>query len=124
MICLCWARNLLCFAELEFYFGKTNTDFQGLGDSFNRRHILAMKTQLVSSPLNYYGNNILYHQIGIWRNVRWARAYLLGMYIYYQPQPRIQRPRDFSLDPNGVIYPSVVHNIRGQYQRNVRRKLV
>ena len=108
----------------EFYFGgKTNTDFQGLGDeSLTEGMALATEdSNHVSGPLRELLREqytyIIKSELRGWNLKRWARAYFaFGMYTFItsrNPVVSNAPARDFFfLDPNGVIYPSVVHNIR------------
>ena len=108
----------------EFYFGgKTNADFQGLGDeSLTEGMALATEdSNHVSNPLRELlrqeNSYIIKSELRGWNLKRWARAYFaFGMYKFITSRnPVISNApaRDFFfLDPNGIIYPSVVHNFR------------
>ena len=108
----------------EFYFGgKKNTDFQGLGDeSLTEGMALATEdTNRVVSPLREFLREeysyIIKSELHGWNLKRWARAYFaFGMYKFitsHNPVVSNAPARDFFfLDPNGIIYPSVVHNFR------------
>ncbi|MEK7160716.1 MAG: putative glycoside hydrolase, partial [Patescibacteria group bacterium] len=108
----------------EFYFGgKTNTDFQGLGDESltegmalateDSNHVSGLLRELLRQEYSY----IIKSELRSWNLKRWARAYFaFGMYKFITSRnPVVSNApgRDFFfLDPNGVIYPSVVHNFQ------------
>lgn len=108
----------------EFYFGgKKNTDFQWVGDeSLSQGMALGTEAQEnVSRPLReLLGEQYEYlikSELKSWNLKRWARAYFaFGMHDFISSSKSIlsNAPgRDFFfLDPNGIIYPSVVHNFR------------
>lgn len=115
----------------EFYFGgKKNTDFQGLGEeSLTEGMALATEdSNHVSSPLREFLREqyayIIKSELGGWNLKRWVRAYFaFGMYKFITSRnPVVSNApgRDFFfLDPNGVIFPSVVHNFRMENIRNI-----
>lgn len=115
----------------EFYFGsKKNTDFQGLGDeSLTEGMALATEDSIcITNPLREFLReeyaHIIKSELRGWSLKRWARAYFaFGMYKFitsHNPVVSNAPARDFFfLDPNGVIYPSVVHNFRMGNIRNI-----
>lgn len=115
----------------EFYFGgKTNTDFQGLSDESltegmalateDSNRVSGMLREILREQYAY----IIKSELRGWNLKRWARAYFaFGMYNFissHNPVMSNAPGRDFFfLDPNGVIFPSVVHNFRMENIRSI-----
>lgn len=107
----------------EFYFGgKKNTDFQQIADEMTIGEGMALGTedQEKISPslraiLREQYQYIIKSELKSWNIKQWARAYFaFGMYTFiasHNPVVSNAPGRDFFfLDPNGIIYPSVIHN--------------
>ncbi len=109
----------------EFYFGgKKNTDFQQIADEMTIGEGMALGTedqenvspslrQLLRDQYQYIINS----ELKSWNLKRWFRAYFaFGMYQFitsHSPLISNAPGRDFFfLDPNGIVYPSVVHNFK------------
>jgi MoaA/NifB/PqqE/SkfB family radical SAM enzyme len=83
----------------DFYFGGKQNQFQVDPAEF-------------SKAMNY----LIRAELGSWNPKRWLRAFFtFGIYKFAelnkQPLPVVSGIEHFFLDPNGDIYPSVVHNM-------------
>src|SRR3989344_5533340 len=109
----------------EFYFGgKQNTDFQGIADEMTIGEGMALGTEdqenvapSLRKSLQEQYQYIIKTELKSWNLKKWVRAYFaFGMYTFITSRnPVISNApgRDFFfLAPNGIIYPSVVHNFR------------
>lgn len=107
----------------EFYFGgKKNTDFQQIADEMTIGEGMALGTEdqenvspSLRALLNEQYQHIIKSELKSWNLKRWVRAYFaFGMYTFitsHNPVVSNAPGRDFFfLDPNGIIYPSVIHN--------------
>lgn len=108
----------------EFYFGgKQNTDFKEIGEE-SLTEDMALGTEdehnlsknlkdLLKEEYHY----LIKSELKSWNLKKWARAYFAsGMFKFitsHNPILSNAPGRDFFfMDPNGIIYPSVVHNFR------------
>jgi MoaA/NifB/PqqE/SkfB family radical SAM enzyme len=108
----------------EFYFGgKQNTEFQNLSDE-SMTEGMAVGTETAkekAGPMGKLLNEqycyLINRELRSWNVKRWLRAYFaFGMYNFItgkNPVLSNAPGRDFFfIDPSGIIYPSVVHNIK------------
>jgi len=108
----------------EFYFGgKQNTDFKEIGEeSLTEGMALGTEDEHGASKnlkdsLEGEYKYLIKSELKSWNLKRWARAYFAdGMFKFitsHNPILSNAPGRDFFfMDPNGIIYPSVVHNFR------------
>lgn len=108
----------------EFYFGgKQNADFKQIGEE-SLAEGMALGTEdehRLNNPLRValkeQYNYLIRQELKGFNLKRWARAYYAhGMFNFitsHNPILSNAPGRDFFfMDPNGIIYPSVVHNFR------------
>jgi Fe-coproporphyrin III synthase len=108
----------------EFYFGgKQNTEFKNLSDETITEGIALGKetAEEKAGPVGQFLKKeyayLIREELKSWNLKKWARAYFAyGMYNFItgkNPVLSNAPARDFFfMDPNGILYPSVVHNIK------------